>query len=126
MIYIIELIKGLFLSIGLILGFLGFAFLLVSLSNKKAKYKPSDLIEPFEKYKKQIIYEEIYEEVKTINSILYHLHNNVLPEELNHYDIKKNLSFQTSDKNGSATIKPIYNFEISKKKLKNSKQNKQS
>lgn len=116
MIYLIEIFKGILLSFGIIIGFISAILFLMAVSKMKSgKKQPKDLIESFQSYRKSILDLEKYEEIRIVDFIIQSLKNGITPLEMNKYNIKKTLSFKTTDKNGSPIITPITQYEVSLK-----------
>jgi hypothetical protein len=120
MIYFIEFLKGIILSAGVLFGFIFFAVYLVKRIGKAERtYYADDLLIPFKDYLTKIETAELYDQITEVKDIITQLEAGTVPDLIKSYIIKKDVSIQTADENGSPSIKPITKYIILNKKIKN-------
>jgi uncharacterized protein YktB (UPF0637 family) len=98
MIYLLEILRGFCLSIGFVIGMFVTVIVIVKIlfgnKKKKEKYKPEDLIKPFNEYKGKLLEAENYEEVKEAEQIISELNKNKVPREVELFEIIKKTSIE--------------------------------
>jgi hypothetical protein len=109
--FIVEIIKGMCISFGIVLGFLSL-YVMVAINKKKLKYQPSDLINPFERYLEQIKQQEEYEQVSTVEQILIDLNKGIINDKVSLFERKKNSSIMLNTKDGNTEIKFINEYIV--------------
>lgn len=99
-----SLLQGLGASLGFIIGLFVCFVLFIGIKALFKKYKPKDLLEPFEEYKTKLLYEERYEEVSELRNILTYLKLGKLHDDIDNYEIEKKetslsdyISFEDAD-----------------------------
>ena len=68
-----SLLQGISIGFGFIIGLFICGIIFIAIKAMFKKYKPSDLLEPFQNYEKKLIDEERYEEVSVLRNILTYL-----------------------------------------------------
>lgn len=109
--FIVEIIKGVCIAFGIVLGFIS-VYIIVALNKKKLKYQPSDLIKPFERYLEQIKQQEEYEQVNTVEQILADLNQGIINTNISLFEIAKNSSILLNTKDDNTEIKFINEYIV--------------
>jgi hypothetical protein len=105
MIYLIELLKGLFLALGIIIGFVIFDTRIIPQKNKYKEYDPNDLIQPFKDYLLKIYNRGNYEEINIVAKIISDLELGKIINEVYMFRIKKYKYITLDNEKGKTFIK---------------------
>lgn len=100
-----ELVKGILIAFGVIIGFLIFVALIVKKANKEDEYEPEELIKPFQDYLQKIEEEEVYEQINIVKNIIYELKAGKIIRDVENFKIKKDTSIHLNDEDGRTAIK---------------------
>lgn len=84
-----SLLQGISIGFGFIIGLFICGIIFIAIKAMFKKYKPSDLLEPFQNYEKKLIDEERYEEVSVLRNILTYLKLGKLHDDIDKYKIEK-------------------------------------
>ncbi len=84
-----SLLQGLGIGIGFTISIIIGFVLFIGIKAMFKKYKPKDLLEPFEDYKSKLLDEEKYEEVLAVSNILTYLKLGKLHDDIDDYEIEK-------------------------------------
>jgi len=117
MTFFVALLKGIFLSIGFVIGFIVMIVLLIKIAKKGKKrvYNPADLLESFKEYQIKIEKDQLFEQMTEVKDIISTLESGKVPDIVDQYLIKKDVALQTTDDEGVLTLKPITKYTIIKK-----------
>ena len=107
MIYLVELVKGIFLSCGIIVGFMLFIVFIIYKTSKGEEYEADELIEPFEKYLEKVMLYEYFEQITQVKNIISELKSGKVIDDVKQFKIKKDISIQINEKNDTS----IFNFK---------------
>ena len=117
MIYLLEFIKGILMSAGIIIGFFLFAYFLVKGVSKNINpdedYDPEDLIVPFEKYLKKCKDEENYEEIPKVEAVIANLRNGSL-DGIEAFKISKDYSVHVKDDDNNTSLRMVKDYLVVK------------
>lgn len=111
--YLLELIKGILIAFGIILGFLIFILWLSGKINSDDEYQAEDLIIPFQKYLKTISESEQYEQIREIENVIFDLKNGDIKSAIK-FKIKKDFSISIKNDDGTS-FKFTLDYTIIKK-----------
>ena len=115
--YLIELVKGIILAFGMIIGFVIMAVTIIKLAKRKdGKYKAEDLLPAFNEYLAKVKKDELFEQIKDVDAIIAELGKGIVPETVKNYFIKRDTEVQTSDENGAPSFKIVTKYIIINRK----------
>lgn len=104
MIYFIELLKGVIIAIGIIIGMLAVLVIIMSKA-QKVKYKAEELLPAFALYLNKIQEEEWYEQRTEVLEIIKELTKGNVPESIEKYHIKKEVLIHTESHGNGSTFR---------------------
>jgi hypothetical protein len=113
MIYLLEFLKGMAISMGLIAWVVILAgILFMANRQKKNKYEAEELIDPFVKYLGSIYDNEHYEQVVICENIIAELRKGNVHEDVGKFKIKKDSALLLDDDGGKSVIKIMAEYTV--------------
>lgn len=94
--YLLEIVKGILMAFGIVIGFIMCGILIAkgikSKKNSKKNYDLDKLSNAFKTYLSDLILQEEYEEIRSVEEIITKLDKKEKPPEIDDYEIKVNTS----------------------------------
>lgn len=110
--FLAELLKGVILAVGVIVGlFICVAFIFRKI-NTGSLYTPEDLIKAFENYLQEIKSDEKYEQILIVDWIIHQLMSGTVPDEVNKYQIKEDSCLLMKEVDGNMSIKIHRTYKV--------------
>ncbi|MDB4286387.1 hypothetical protein N9933_03715 [bacterium] len=114
MVYFIELIKGIFISLGIMVGFI--VPITYFIIKSKTKYDPTELLIAFQNYLKYLKSNEEFEDISLVTKIITQLELYKVIEEVSQFNIKQDIALNLKDEYGSTTLRVVITYIILNKK----------
>ena len=113
--YLLEFIKGILLSFGIIAGFIISVAWFIYKTGKEDEYEADSLIKPFEIYLERVNELEHYEQIKQVENIIAELKSGKVVDDVKQYKIKKDASIHMNDEDGKTALQFVYKYIVIKK-----------
>ena len=110
-----ELVKGILLAFGVIIGFFIFIAWIMHKAKKEDEYEAESLVKPFEKYLQKVNEDEHYEQIKQVENIISELKAGKVSEDVKRFKIKKDTSLHLNDEDGRTALRIVNRYIIVKK-----------
>lgn len=114
--FLAELLKGVILAVGVILGLLICAAFIYNKLKSASPYGPEDLIKPFQDYQSLISWREQYEDIQGVFEIVCKLQEGIIPDEIENYRIKEESHFLMNEMDGKMALRIQRTYTVLGKK----------